>query len=157
MHVDWLLAGCYLKLHSTHGVVSSSHLQFNSDHHLPSRSSIDCSLLLSVPNDFSGELTMRKLKLFRPRAQCHNHSLAGTRCWSKSNNRWEVVDIRESYLPLQEPFLVEVAEIGASFLWQASRLCQKFSNMAHLRALDNYSISQRICRSQFQQPNKPIR
>ena len=61
-------------------MVSSSHLplHFNSEHNLLSRSSTDCSLLLTVPTDFTAELTLRKLKLkeiFRPQVRdCHTDS-----------------------------------------------------------------------------------
>lgn len=69
-----------MKLHSTRGVVSSSHLppQFESiasrQEHLMSPP-LGCSLLLKIPSGSSFEFTLRKLKLLRPHSrECHEDS-----------------------------------------------------------------------------------
>lgn len=82
--------GCYLKLHSTRGVVSSSHLppQFeritSSQEHLMSPP-LGCSLLLKIPSGSSFEFTLRKLKLLRPHSrECREDSqlqLATSTTW----------------------------------------------------------------------------
>lgn len=86
----FLLTGCYLKLHSTNGVVSSFHLpsQFESISHDKdhlSSPSWGCLLLLNVPGGSSAELTLRKLKLHRPHSrECHEDSqlqLATSTSW----------------------------------------------------------------------------
>lgn len=69
---DYILAsllppGCFLKLlHSTHGIVSNSHIESNPDQSTPA----GCTFLLRVPAGSSAEFVLRKLKL--PRSP-HSH------------------------------------------------------------------------------------
>lgn len=83
-----------MKLHSTHGMVSSSHLppQFesiaSSQEHLMSLP-LGCSLLLKIPSGSSFEFTLRKLKLLRPHSrECREDSqlqLAKSTTWDPHN------------------------------------------------------------------------
>lgn len=124
------LTGCYLKLHSSRGVVSSSHFppQFESTTYGVDHSSSPtwgCLLLLNVPGGSSAELTLRKLKLHRPHSrECHQDSqlqLATSTSWGPH----QMVDGKPAHNS-QQPSWSNLAEVHR---WQVARtFCGKIQD-----------------------------
>lgn len=119
-----------MKLHSSRGVVSSSHFppQFESTTYGVDHSSSPtwgCLLLLNVPGGSSAELTLRKLKLHRPHSrECHQDSqlqLATSTSWGPH----QMVDGKPAHNS-QQPSWSNLAEVHR---WQVARtFCGKIQD-----------------------------
>ncbi|XP_059350348.1 uncharacterized protein LOC130692880 isoform X2 [Daphnia carinata] len=125
-----VIPGCYLKLHSSRGIVSSSYFppQFESTTYGVDHSSSptwECLLLLNVPGGSSAELTLRKLKLHRPHSrECHEDSqlqLATSTSWGPR----QMVDGKQAHNS-QQPSWSNLAEVHR---WQVARtFCGKIQD-----------------------------
>lgn len=69
-------------LHTGHGVLSNAHLENSAEQ----SASLGCSLLLSIPLGSNAELSLRKLKLFRPHShECYDENQLQ---WASTTNNW---------------------------------------------------------------------